>query len=86
MNEKYVPDDKTLNDLYEKFGEIDKEIKVYKKQKLLIEEAEKSRLASANVQIRLEAQHKDDVLNTWVWAVVSGVLGIGLGLLIAWIF
>ena len=78
--------DKKLDDLYGEHHQIEEEIK----RREATEERKKKQLLDdsreANVQGRMALQHKDDMIFVGVWAVVSGVVGIGLGLLIAWIF
>ena len=69
---------KKLDELYSEYRQ--------KAAKKPVEELRLKSLEDIRIEIQLDAQHKDDVIFLWVWAVVSGVLGIGLGLLIAWVF
>lgn len=76
----------TLNAMYKQAHDLDREIVAYEKQMQLVEEAKKKSLVEISVQRRLDFQHKDDMTLVAVWCVLSGILGIGLGLLLAWIF
>ncbi len=69
---------KRLNELHSEYRQ--------KAAKKYVEELRLKGLEDHRIEIQLDVQHKDDVTSMKVWAVVSGVLGIGLGLLIAWIF
>lgn len=77
---------KSLDELYADMHEIEDIIKnrlaeeARKKKQLLIESRNKY------IMLRLGIQHREDVVTMRIVAVVAVVIGIGLGLFIAWIF
>lgn len=77
---------KKLDDLYAEYHQIKDDIKLQEAVEVCEREQYIKDLIERETLIRLNVQHRKDILSERVWVVVFGVLGIGLGLLFAWIF
>lgn len=78
--------EKKLDDLYDEHHQIEEEIKRREAMKKDAEEIHLKDLEEHRIELRLGIQHREDLRTVGFWCTVCGVVGIGLGLLIAWIF